>query len=86
MQENNFEKQVQQKTDELKLKPSDEVWSKIAVVIAKRKTDRRIFAILLLLLLFTGEAVFVVWDNVSGKKSNQATSRKINEDRKISDS
>ena len=76
MQENNFEKQVQQKTDELKLKPSDEVWQKVAVAIAKRKSDRRVFAIVFLLLLFISSAIFIIWDLESGRKINKRFQKK----------
>ena len=40
MQENEFEKQVQQKMDELKLHPSNAVWQKIEVQIKKEKKRR----------------------------------------------
>ncbi len=40
MQENEFEKQVQQKMDELRLRPSDAVWLKIEVKIPKEKRRR----------------------------------------------
>ena len=66
MQENNFEKEVRQKASELKIKPSEEVWQKVAATIGKRKTDRRVFAYVLLMLLFIGSALFIVWDKTSG--------------------
>ena len=68
MQENNFEKEVRQKTSELKIKPSEEVWQKVAVAIGKRKKDRRVFAYILLMLLFIGSALFIVWDKTSEDK------------------
>ena len=37
MEENSFEKQVQQKMDELKIQPSDSVWGKIEAQIEKKK-------------------------------------------------
>ena len=40
MQENEFEKQVQQKMDELKLHPSDAVWTKVEAQIKKEKKRR----------------------------------------------
>ncbi len=40
MQKNEFEKQVQQKMEELKLDPSGTVWSKIEARISKRKSRR----------------------------------------------
>ncbi len=47
MQENNFEKQVQQKLDELKLDPSESVWQNVYAKIKRKKIEnqdkRRIF-------------------------------------------
>ena len=68
MQENNFEKEVRQKTSELKIKPSEEVWQKVAVAIGKRKKDRKVFAFVLLMLLFVGSALFIIWDKTAGGK------------------
>src|SRR5450432_779468 len=41
MEENKFERQIQQKMDELKIHPSDSVWKKIEVRIEKRKRSNR---------------------------------------------
>jgi len=60
MPENEFEKQVQQKMDGLKVKPSQQVWQNVAGAIVKQKTDRRIFAIVLLCLLIAAGGVFLV--------------------------
>lgn len=57
MQENEFEKQVQQKMDELKLHPSDAVWQKIEVQIKKEKKRRWMlifFPIILIGSLYEG--------------------------------
>ena len=40
MQKNEFEKQVQQKMDELRLHPSDAVWSNIQAHISKKKRPK----------------------------------------------
>lgn len=50
MEENNFEKQVQQKMDGLKIPPSDAVWDHVKMNIEKRKSRRW----LLLIFLFGG--------------------------------
>lgn len=55
MQENNFEKQVQQRLDELSLQPSEPVWQNIEAVIKKKRERRLIFW--LLPFLFLGSAV-----------------------------
>ncbi len=56
MEENKFEKQVQQKMDELKLNPSDTVWGNIQARIEKRKKRRGLILIfsLLFIALFSG--------------------------------
>lgn len=59
MQENNFEKEVQQKMEDLKINPGGEVWQKLSVAIATRKTDRRIFGIVLLLLIIGCSILFL---------------------------
>ena len=51
MQENEFEKQVQQKMDELKLIPSDAVWQKIEPQIRKEKRRRFILFVLPIILI-----------------------------------
>jgi hypothetical protein len=50
MQENNFEKNVKQKLDELSLSPSEPVWQKVEAAIQKKR--RRRLALLWLPLLF----------------------------------
>ena len=53
MEENKFEKQVQQKMDELKIHPSDSVWEKIEARIGKRKRPNRgLFLFLLFFCVF----------------------------------
>ncbi len=74
MQENNFEKQVQQKMDELSLSPSAEVWQKLSVSIAKDKKDRRFFIIIILLLLMISSTVYLVFDNRPDKEYQIASS------------
>ena len=59
MPENEFEKEVQQKMDGLKLKPSAEVWQHVADVIIKRKTDRRVVAFIFLALFLTVAGILI---------------------------
>ncbi len=47
MEENNFEKQVQQKMDELKFTPSEAVWDHVKMNIEKRKSRRWLLLIFL---------------------------------------
>jgi Outer membrane protein beta-barrel domain len=61
MSDHNFEKQVQQKLDELKVPPSDRVWSAVEDRIRKDKLRRRgiiFFSLLLLLLVTAGYFVY----------------------------
>ena len=51
MQENEFEKQIQQKMDELKLHPSDTVWPKIEAQVRKEKRRRWVLIFLPLILI-----------------------------------
>ncbi len=61
MQQSEFEKQVQQKMEELKLLPADAVWQKVeAGLPAEKKPRRWVFFILLFAALLTGSAL--LWD------------------------
>lgn len=50
MQENKFEKEVQQSMDELRLNPSDAVWNRIEAAIIKKKTEKKVGWIISLLV------------------------------------
>ena len=52
MRENEFEKEVQQKMDELKLTPSDAVWSKVSVTLTKQKKRRKTLVLFFIFLGF----------------------------------
>jgi hypothetical protein len=52
MEQNNFEKNVQQKMDELKIAPSEAVWTNVEKRIEKKEKDRRLIFILFFLILF----------------------------------
>lgn len=62
MEENKFERQIQQKMDELKIQPSDSVWKKIEERIEKKKRSNRglIFFLLIFCLFFAGG--YLLWD------------------------
>lgn len=53
MQENEFERQVQQKMHELKFQPSDTVWHKIEAQIKKEKRKKWILILLPLIGIFS---------------------------------
>src|ERR1044071_1364956 len=61
MQKSEFEKQMQQKMDELKMHPSESIWPKIEVQIRKEKRRRWILIfipVMLICFLFGGYLLF----------------------------
>lgn len=62
MQENEFEKRMQQQMEEFKLRPSDAVWQKVEEELKKKKKRRIVFFLFLLaglsLLSYTGYFLF----------------------------
>jgi adenylate kinase family enzyme len=50
MEQNNFEKNVQQKMDELKIAPSESVWTNVEKRIAKKDKDKKVIFILFFLI------------------------------------
>lgn len=76
MQENEFEKKVQQKIDGLKINPSNDVWQKVASAITKDKSDRRVLVLILLLLVFTASTIFIIGNLKVDKKTNKLTVEK----------
>jgi hypothetical protein len=78
MPENEFEKEVQQKMDGLKLTPNDEVWQQVASTISKRKTRRGIFWFLSLLLFCSTVGFFIIYNTTEQySKSTIATQENI---------
>lgn len=61
MEENKFEKQVQQKMDELQIQPSDVVWKKIGNRIEKKKSNRWGWIILFLSIAFILSCGYWLW-------------------------
>lgn len=70
MHEQNFEKQVQQKMEELSLTPSAPVWQKVEEQIRKKKDRRRLlFWLLPLLMVVGGSAGWMIWSTGKGAGS-----------------
>lgn len=69
MEQNNFEKSIQRKLDELKIPPSDSVWINVEKRIPKKKKERKAIFILFFLLLFI--AVVGYWLLNSENRSQQ---------------
>ncbi len=83
MHENNFEKQVQEKMDQLGFDPSDAVWTAVDKEINKNKKRRRPLFILFLFsgLLLAGGAIYVgTFKNFSDKKIISKEQKKNDED------
>jgi len=77
MQNSEFEKNVQQKMDDLKFVPADAVWEKIEAALPEKERSRRwIFFILFFIGLIT--ASVLVWNkfNDNDKHTNIATQQK----------
>ena len=75
--QNSFEKQVQDKMEELRFQPTDPVWLKVEAQIRKKKERRRFIFWLFPLLLAGGGGIFwMLQDGTAGKpvaaKSKQA--------------
>ena len=72
MQERNFEKQVQQKMEELSFVPSEPVWQKVQDQIRKKRERRKFLFWLLPCLLLTGGLYF--WTSHSGIENKTISS------------
>src|SRR5687767_10293687 len=71
---NEFEKQVQQKLDELQLRPSPAVWTDVEKQIRKEKKRRRVIVFWWLLpLLLTGAGAIYYYSQVNSSDSTIST-------------
>jgi hypothetical protein len=93
MQENNFEKQVQQKMGSLELNPSVEVWQKLKVELEKKQDRKRgWFIFFLLLFCITGGSILWIKNsttNVLVKENGQTntfSSKNVSTSQKITES
>jgi cytoskeletal protein RodZ len=78
MEENKFEKQVQQKMDELQIQPSDAVWEKIESQIGKKKGRRWGLIILFLFVGLILSGGYWLWQTRQQTFSQQNNSEKVN--------
>ena len=62
MQENNFENQVRQKMEEVKIKPSADVWQKVVLGLKQKKANWRRLVWLFSLLFILGAACIFLWN------------------------
>ncbi|MGN6540388.1 MAG: hypothetical protein ACTHKY_06220 [Ginsengibacter sp.] len=78
MEQNNFEKNVQQKMDEFKIAPSDSVWTNVEKRIDKKEKDRKVIFILFFLIVFLLSGGYWLLNLSKNKqKSNQQISSVI---------
>lgn len=75
MEPNNFEKNIQQKLDGLKIPPSESVWSNVEKKIGEKKRSRRIIFILFFLVLFLLSGGY--WLFNSTKNNSQPQNNKV---------
>lgn len=78
MQENNFEKKVQQKMEGLTLSPSGEVWQKIQFELAKKQYKKRgwLIFILLFICLAGGGLILIQQHSKTAVSKNEAVDNK----------
>lgn len=78
MQNSEFEKQVQEKMEELKLTPADAVWDKVEAALPEEKKRRWI--IFLLFFIVAAGGAFIWWNNTShtGNKTTVASTDTTN--------
>jgi hypothetical protein len=77
--QNEFEKQVQQKMEELKLVPSEPVWQKVEMQIRKKKDRRRLIFWIPLTALLLGSGLWLGIDQYSNHTAyNKSNSDKLN--------
>ena len=81
MEQNNFEKNIQQKLDELKMNPSDSAWINIERRIGKKHKDRKVIFILFFLILFLLSGGYWL---LNFSKNNQQQNQLVNKDVKKS--
>jgi hypothetical protein len=77
MEQNNFEKNIQQKLDELKMNPSDFAWTNIEKRIGKKHKDRKVIFILFFLILFLLSGGYWL---LNFSKNNQLRNQLVNKD------
>jgi hypothetical protein len=74
MEQNNFEKNMQQKMDELKIAPSESVWTNVEKRIGKKDKDRKLIFMLFLLIVFLLSGGYWL---MNSSKNNQNNNHQI---------
>ena len=79
MQNDKFERQVQQKMDELKLMPSTSVWNKVEAALPKERKRRWVLFFLLFAAVSTTALLWLNKNNAPDKNTSQLAQQKNNE-------
>lgn len=79
--QNEFEKQVQQKMEELKLVPSEPVWQKVEMQIRRKKDRRRLIFWIPLLVVLLGGGLWMRIDYSSKRISYQSETHNSQENK-----
>jgi hypothetical protein len=78
MSDHNFEKQIRQKLDELKIPPADTVWSSVETQIRKDKRRRRGLILFPMLLLLIGMGSYFIFENNLSSTNNPGSKYGVN--------
>ena len=73
MSDHNFEKQIQQKLEELKIPPSDTVWTSVEAQIRKEKRRRRGIVFFPILFILLGTGFYLVFQNKFSSSNDRAS-------------
>ncbi|HET9279538.1 MAG TPA: porin family protein [Flavitalea sp.] len=73
MSDHNFEAQIQQKLDELRIRPADKVWSSVEAQIRKDRRRRRGLIFFPALLLLIGAGLYFIFQNYLSSTSNSVS-------------
>jgi hypothetical protein len=75
MEQNNFEKNVQHKLDELKIPPSDSVWANVEKQIRKKEKDKKFILLFLLSIIFLLSASYWLMNSSKNNVQNHKMSQ-----------
>src|SRR5215207_5992704 len=81
MSDHNFEKQIQQKLDELKIPPADTVWTSVEAQIRKDKRRRRGVIFFPILFILIGAGVYFMFHeqiSFAGRSGSNSVGRNPN--------
>ncbi len=85
MEENNFEKRVQQEMSDLRIHPSDAVWENVKLRIEKKKSRRRVFLIFFLGVLLLSGGYFI-FNSPRPLKTSETTFNNDSKEKAINES